>query len=186
MSNEGLTSVARRIASLGSRRSRKRRERGTTDTAAPAPPPAAPVDPPPASDDTRAAITAHLECLGYQVTLNSDGWLFAEHPARPDFFVKAFPIGWRLVALFTIGLLTPESGDVWLRSLNRWNDASLVSRFSLTTQYGDGVTLRVSALFPSDYERVRFGQLMDFWQRELELVKDGPELAAAEEDEVTH
>jgi hypothetical protein len=193
MSNEGCTTTARRMASLGSRRARKARGQAAAGASAPAPPPEAAAAQVPAMNepqapatDTRAAIATHLEFLGYRVSPSTDGWLFAEHPLRPDFHVKEFPIGWRLVALFTIGLLTPESGDVWLRCLNRWNEASLVTRFTLTTQYADGVTLRASALFPPDYERVRFGLLLDFWQRELELIKDGPELAAAEEDEVTH
>jgi hypothetical protein len=192
MSNEGLTTIARRMASLGSRRSRKAREKAAADAAAheaapPAGAPSASEARPPEADPARAAIAAHLEFLGYQLTPGSDGWLFAEHPWRPNFYLKEFPIGWRLVALFTLGLLTPESSDLWLRSLNRWNEASLVSRFALTAGHGDGVALRVSALFPPDYERVRFGQLMEFWHRELELLKEGPELDAPEEDDVvTH
>jgi hypothetical protein len=185
MSTEGLTTIARRMASLGSRRSRKAREKAADETAAPAPPPPD-VAQPPATDHTRAAVVAHLEFLGYRLTADSDGWLSAEHPWRPDFYVKEFPIGWRLVAVFSLGLLTPESSDLWLRSLNRWNEASFVSRFTLSAQHGDGVTLRVSALFAPDYDRVRFGQLMDLWHRELELIKDGPELAAPGQDEITH
>jgi hypothetical protein len=136
--------------------------------------------------DTMTSIAEHLEFLGYRCEAQDDGWTFAAHPARPDVFVRVFPFGLRIVALFDLGPLDEAACGQWVWFANRCNDAGLLVKFALAAREGGGRLLRASAVCQGGYDRVAFGAFMDMWHHDLGLMSHAPggeTSGEAEEDE---
>jgi hypothetical protein len=143
--------------------------------------------------DTMASITEHLAFHGYTCEAQPDGWTFATHPTRPDVFVRAFPLGVRLVAVFQVGRRHDARWAQWLWFANRCNETSVLVKFALMEGDEGVMQLRASAFGPPTYARETFGAFLDTWHRDLALMEHAPppadadgeaeSSAASEEDE---
>ncbi len=124
--------------------------------------------------DTMASITEHLAFHGYACEAQPDGWTFAMHPTRPDFFVRVFPLGVRLVALFQVGRRHDARWAQWLWFANRCNEASVLVKFALTEGEDGALLFRASAFGSPTYSRETFGAFLDTWHHDLALMEQAP------------
>lgn len=136
-------------------------------------------------EKTTALVGRHLEFLGYTSRPQDDGWVFAEHPTRPDLCFRVFPFGIRVVALFDLGRLSDTLRADWVEFANRCNGAGNFVRFALRPRSDGGYSFNASAVFQGHYGKVSFGGFMDAWHDDLLLMRHAPNGRdpAADEDE---
>lgn len=134
------------------------------------------------NDKQLKTLQAHVECLGYEVTLQPDGWTLATHPVRLNFLFRPFEIGVRLHCAIWLGKKRPDE-DAWHAFLNRANDTSVFSRFALARDDEGEYSVRVRALLPATYDRRAFGLLLDAWQEDVALLRSAPGPASDHEEE---
>lgn len=130
------------------------------------------------------ALTEHLEFIGYRSTVKDDGWTYCMHAHRPNFFVKSFPIGVRLVASFSLGTLDKAGTENWLTYLNRCNCSAMLVRLALVHDRGEW-EVRATALLPATYDRPHTGALLDLWHGETDVFDDAPP-AGTSAGSITH
>jgi hypothetical protein len=126
------------------------------------------------TNDSMAAATAHLECLGYQLERCADGWMYARHPRRHNFYVRVFSGGFRLCCMVNPRRSFDTQRTAWLEFVNRSNDRTCLGRYVLghDPRHGDIFTIRASA--PGAYDRRAFGLLIDMWHEDLAHIKEAP------------
>jgi hypothetical protein len=132
---------------------------------------------------SRKRIATHLEFLGYSCEEAKDGWTFASHPHRWDFFFRPMAVGVMFHCTIQLGLLSEEKHLEFLEFFNRINASSFFCRFTLErTNPEDVFVVRIRTLAPGGYHRRQFGASVDMWHKDLERLREGP--ALAEEDDV--
>jgi hypothetical protein len=133
------------------------------------------------NDRQLKTLQAHVECLGYEVTPQPDGWTLASHPVRLNFLFRPFEIGVRLHCAIWLGKKRPDE-DAWHAFLNRANDTSFFARFAMARDDDGEYSVRVRALLPGMYDRRTFGLLLDAWQEDVALLRGAPRSASEEEE----
>jgi hypothetical protein len=125
-------------------------------------------------------LTKHFEFLGYTVTVQEDGWAFAEHPVRLNVLFKPTLLGVRLHCSLLLGKRNPDF-SAWHPFLNRANDTSALSRFALALSGEHEWSVRVRALLPARYDRSTFALLLDAWQEDVAMLRDAPRPAEGDD-----
>jgi hypothetical protein len=134
------------------------------------------------TDDKLRPYSEHLEFFGYACETEPDGWLYAKHPVRWNFWLRRFEHGVRLQCTITLGLLSDARRRASLEFVNRVNEKSFHAKFTLEHEApGDTYVVRARSVGPAQYVRREFGTWLDMWHKDLELLHEGPWLA--EEDE---
>ncbi len=127
-------------------------------------------------DDRERKLVTHLEFLGYESRIQDDGWIYASHPVRFNFFLRPVDVGVRFHSSIRLGILSDEKRLDWLEFLNKINEASYLARFTLERDDPGGVfVIRIRTVAPGDYHRREFGVWMDMWHKDVELLRGGPE-----------
>jgi len=127
-------------------------------------------------DSRRSPFARHLEHLGYRCEAEPNGWIFAGHPVRPDFYIR--PGEWcvRFFTVFRLGLLSDAKRRAWLEFLNRMHEDTLVARFALVEESTTAFCVHSRAVAPGEYRRAQFGVWVDAWNRDVDLLRQGPSL----------
>ncbi len=135
------------------------------------------------SEEHPPQYAEHLEFLGYQCERYRDGWLYAAHPVRWNFFLRPIASGVRFHCTIRLGPLSDAKRLAWLEFLNRRNQQSLVSRFTIEPD-AEVFVIRARTLAPREYRRAEFGVWIDMWHDDLAaLFRDNPSLDEEEEHE---
>jgi hypothetical protein len=126
----------------------------------------------------------HLEFLGYTCNWQPDGWLYASHAVRWNFFLRPTELGVRFHCTIHLGFLTERRRISSLEFLNRVNQQAFLVRFTLDYEPTTETFLaRARMVAPAEYRRQEFGAWMDRWQGDLELLRDAPWADEEEEAE---
>jgi hypothetical protein len=138
-----------------------------------------------AAEDTRSKdIAKHLEFLGYTCELHSDGWLYASHPVRWNFFLRPNELGVLFHSSINLGTLSDEKRSEWLEFVNRANSATLCVRFTIEHEPANGIfVLRGRTVGPRRYDRREFGAWMDTWHKDMERLREAPSPETEVEEE---
>lgn len=126
-------------------------------------------------ETSKELLRTHLAFLGYTAGKeDEDGWIVATHPIRWGFHLKNFGHCVILTANVrlaqSLGSRRPEA----LECVNRLNETSTITRFSLFEDASGGVGLRLKAVFPPYFDRAAFGISMDLWHQDCESTQDMP------------
>ena len=118
----------------------------------------------------------HLEFLGYACKWQRDGWLYAIHPVRWNFFLLPVEGGVRFHCSISIGLLSDQKRTAALEFLNQANQRTVLARFTLEYEAAFGCHFIRARTFlqGEEYERSEFGMWMDLWHTDLESLRGGP------------
>ncbi len=134
------------------------------------------------TDQPTDPIASHLEFLGYESRTTPDGWCFAEHPKRLNFFFKRFPHGWRFHAVIYLGPSLGELRTSFLDAVNAINERSVVVKFTLNRDPDGDYCVNARTVFQSEYVKKPFGLFMDIWHSDLELLSELPTVPKADEE----
>ena len=135
-------------------------------------------------ETSRKRIARHLEFLGYTCEEPKDGWTFASHPQRWDFFFRPMTLGVLFHCSIQLGMLSEEKRLEFLEFFNRINASSLFCRFTLeTTDPKEVFVVRIRTMAPGGYRRREFGAFVDMWHKELERLREGPSLETSSDEE---
>jgi hypothetical protein len=132
--------------------------------------------------DTLALAAEHLAYLGYEVRVNPDGWSFARHPYRYDFYLRAFAHGIAFHCMVGIGASLGNSRAAWLDFLNTANERAHLARFSLVESDAGMYRVNVCALMTGAYSRSVFVMVLDMWHLDLDMVRRKPEFLLEDGD----
>lgn len=133
---------------------------------------------------SRKRIATHLEFLGYACEVQKDGWLYASHPVRWNFFVRPMPVGTLFHCTIHLGMVSEEKRAAFIEFFNRINSSTFFTRFTLERDEANGIfVMRARTLAPGAYRRREFGTFVDMWHKDLERLHEGPSLEPEEENE---
>lgn len=137
-----------------------------------------------AADARLKDIAKHLEFLGYTCEVQKDGWTFASHPVRWNFFWRPNDVGVLFHCSITLGMLSDGKRTEWLEFANRINASTLCARFTIEHEPANGIfVFRARTVGPRRYDRREFGAWMDIWHKDLDHLREAPSPESEVEDE---
>jgi len=106
-----------------------------------------------------AAISEHLQFLGYKIETIDDQSFAATHPRKPNIVVKHFDMGTQLTSPFWVTEAAEADRIGYLEAVNQANRKTTICRYIS----GVNKDLYIVTWFLREYERTAFATFLDLW-----------------------
>jgi hypothetical protein len=110
----------------------------------------------------------HLQFLGYTVSQETDTVLIAQHPTNSNMVLSGFAYGALLCVFYTTTDQARVNRLGFLEFINTLNGNSSLSHFYVN----EDSDFCIQALYMGDYDQIRFGQVLDWFNEECDAMFD--------------
>lgn len=111
--------------------------------------------------DQAGEMQTHLEFLGYEVSRKEDA-ILAMHEVKPSFQIRKVNGGTIFISYWQTNVYARAHRTEFLELVNDFNASATTATFYIDAD-GD---LGFSAWFNGDYEKMRFAQFVERWNRD--------------------